>query len=347
MKRIQRLPTADELQDRYSISSEERKKRAARLNEIQAILSGRSGKKIVIVGPCSADREDAVLEYASRLAELQELVKASFLLIPRVYTGKPRTNGMGYKGMLHRPRPASSQDDFVSGIVAVRKLHQHIIRATGLYAADELLYPGLFPYVSDLLVYMAVGARSVENQEHRLAASGVDIPVGMKNPTSGNLMVMLNAVMAAQQPQRIIVDRWEVETDGNAYAHAILRGYINMANENMPNYYYENLIRLHDAYYKKNLVNPAVILDCNHSNSNKQYMEQGRIAEDIASSCRRNRAINRLVKGIMVESYLEDGAQIVGEGVYGKSITDPCLGWQKTKLLLLDLQERFYDNEET
>lgn len=340
MRLIQRIPQAEELCAKYSISGKEQERRKQLLFEICEILAGRSEKKIMIVGPCSADREDAVVEYVHLLAELQNCVKDTFLLIPRVYTGKPRTRGVGYKGMIHRPEPSSGHDNLVSGIIAVRELHQHIIKDTGMYAADELLYPGLCSYVSDLLVYMAVGARSVEDQEHRLAASGLEIPVGMKNPSSGDLSVMLNAVSAAQQSHRILVNGWEAETDGNEFAHAILRGYINIAGENVPNYYYENLIKLHDAYCRQNLRNPSVIIDCNHSNSNKQYMEQCRIAEDVFDSCRRNRSIHQMVKGIMLESYLEDGAQLVGEGAYGRSITDPCLGWKKTKALILSLQDK-------
>lgn len=340
MRLIQKIPQVEELCGKYSISKEEQKKRENLLHEMQEIFAGKSEKKIIIVGPCSADREDAVVEYVHLLAELQNSVKDTFLLIPRVYTGKPRTRGDGYKGMIHRPVPSSKHDDLVSGIIAVRELHQHIIKETGMYAADELLYPGLCSYVSDLLVYMAVGARSVEDQEHRLAASGLEIPVGMKNPSSGDLSVMLNAISAAQQGQRILFNGWEAETDGNKFAHAILRGYINIAGENVPNYYFENLMKLHDAYCRQNLSNPAVIIDCNHSNSNKQYMEQCRIAEDVFGSCRRNKSINRLVKGVMIESYLEDGAQMIGEGVYGKSITDPCLGWKRTKSLILSLQDK-------
>ena len=340
MKLIQKIPQVEELCGKYPISIEEQKKRENLLFEVREILAGKSEKKIIIVGPCSADREDAVMEYVYLLAELQDRVRDTFLLIPRVYTGKPRTRGDGYKGMIHRPEPSTGHDDLVSGLIAVRELHQHIIKETGMYAADELLYPGLCSYVSDLLLYVAVGARSVENQEHRLAASGLDIPVGMKNPSSGDLSVMLNAVSAAQRSQRILVNGWEAETEGNTFAHAILRGYINIAGDNVPNYYYENLIKLHDAYYRQNLKNPAVIIDCNHSNSNKQYMEQGRIAEDVFNTCGRSKSINQLVKGIMIESYLEDGSQLVGEGIYGKSITDPCLGWRRTKLLILSLQDK-------
>ncbi|MCR5678136.1 MAG: 3-deoxy-7-phosphoheptulonate synthase [Agathobacter sp.] len=343
MKLIRRLPGVEELRAEYALSEEEQKKRIKRIKEIKSILCGKSAKKLVIVGPCSADREDAVLDYVQRLSELQEMVKDAFVLVPRVYTGKPRTSGTGYKGMLHRPQLSSKEDDLVSGIIAVRQLHQKIIKETGMFVADELLYPNLHPYYSDLLVYMAVGARSVEDQDHRLAASGLDIPVGMKNPTSGDISIMLNAVYAAQQEQMIVYDGWEAHTEGNKLAHSILRGYTNVAGECIPNYYYENLIKLHDSYYKSNLENPAVIIDCNHANSNKQYLEQIRIANEVAGYCAQNKEVNNLVKGLMIESYLEDGTQMVGQGVYGKSITDPCLGWEKTKTLLLTLQEKFYE----
>ncbi len=341
MRLIQKLPDVEELRKKYSISKEDEEKRRNRLEEIKEIIDGRSTRKIIIVGPCSADREDAVLEYVYRLANLQDIVKESFCLIPRVYTGKPRTSGVGYKGMLHRPQLSSKEDELVSGVIAVRKMHQRIVKETGMFAADELLYPNLYPYYSDLLVYMAVGARSVEDQEHRQAASGLDIPVGMKNPTSGDLNPMPNGVLAAQHEQRIIYDGWEAQTDGNKYVHSILRGYTNIAGENIPNYYYENLVKLHDAYYKMNLKNPAVIIDCNHANSDKQYIEQIRIANEVAGYCKKNSVINYLIKGLMIESYLEDGSQMIDEGIYGKSITDPCLGWEKTKKLILDLQESF------
>lgn len=339
MRLIHKIPAAEEVCDRYPISDGEKRKREKVLGELRRILSGDLQKKILLIGPCSADREDAVLEYVSRLAGICDQVKDSLLIIPRIYTGKPRTNGRGYKGMIHRPVASGREDDLVSGIIAVRRMHQHVIQETGLYAADELLYPSLFPYVADLLVYMAIGARSVEDQEHRLVASGMEIPVGMKNPTSGSIPVMLNAVAAAQQKQRIIFNGWEAETEGNAFSHCILRGYTNIAGESVPNYYYENLIRLHDAYYRQNLVNPAAIIDCSHANSNKQYEEQTRIAEDVLLSCKRNSSINGLVKGLMIESYLEEGAQMIGEGAYGKSITDPCLGWEQTRELIFRIQE--------
>ena len=342
MKLLHKLPKVDELRNEYPLTDKEQQKRGEKLWNIKKILQGTSSKKLLIIGPCSADREDAVLEYVSRLVGLQEKVSDRFEIIPRVYTGKPRTNGQGYKGMLHRPEPKSNEDELVSGIIAVRKLHRKIISETGLFPADELLYPHLFPFYSDLLVYMAVGARSVEDQEHRLSASGVDIPVGMKNPTSGVVSVMLNAISVAQNAQRIIYDGWEAQTEGNIFAHAILRGYTNIAGESIPNYYYENLIRLYDAYYRFNLKNPGVIIDCNHSNSNKQYMEQCRIAEEVVGYCKRKTEINNLVKGFMIESYLEDGSQVVDEGIYGKSITDPCLGWTKTEKLIQNLSKMFF-----
>ncbi len=339
MRLVQKIPAPEEVCERFPITDVEKSKREAVLEELRNILSGRSDKKILIIGPCSADREDAVIEYVCRLSVLAKEVENSLLIIPRVYTSKPRTNGGGYKGMVHRPVASGAEDDLVSGILAVRKLHHSVVRETGLFAADELLYPSLYPYMADILIYMAVGARSVEDQEHRLVASGMEIPVGMKNPTSGDVSVMLNAVTAAQQKQRIIFNGWEAETEGNAFAHCILRGYTNIAGDCVPNYYYENLVRLHDTYYRKNLANPAVIIDCNHANSNKQYDEQIRIAEEVLTYCKRNSTVNSFVKGLMVESYLEDGAQMPGEGVFGKSITDPCLGWEKTKELIYRIQE--------
>ncbi|MBO4899319.1 MAG: 3-deoxy-7-phosphoheptulonate synthase [Lachnospiraceae bacterium] len=339
MRLIQKIPAPEEVCDRFPITESEKKKREEVLAELRHIILGKSEKKILLIGPCSADREDAVLEYVSRLAVLAEVVKDSFLIIPRVYTSKPRTNGDGYKGMIHRPVASGGEDDLVSGLLAVRKLQQRVIQESGLFPADELLYPSLYPYVADLLVYMAVGARSVEDQEHRLVASGMKIPVGMKNPTSGNISVMLNAVAAAQQQQRIIFNGWEAQTEGNPFVHCILRGYTTMAGESVPNYYYENLVKLYDRYYRQNLSNPAVIIDCNHANSNKQYDEQLRIAEDVMTSCKRNRTINSFVKGLMVESYLVDGAQMIGESVYGKSITDPCIGWEKTTELVQKVSE--------
>lgn len=342
MKYLKRLPEPEEVKKEYSLPEKFTHLRDAILQELKAILDGTGKKKLIIIGPCSADREDAVLDYVTRLSKLQAEVKENLLLVPRVYTSKPRTNGLGYKGLLHRPYAASESDDIASGIIAMRKLHRRIICDTGMFPADEMLYPQIYRYVSDLLVYMAVGARSVEDQEHRLIASGVGIPIGMKNPTGGNISVMLNAISAAQAAQRIIFGDWEAETEGNPYAHAILRGYTDSTGTTISNYYYENLMRLHDQYYKSNLNNPAVIVDCNHANSGKRYQEQPRIAENVLDSCRRNAGLNRFVKGLMIESYLEDGSQMIGEGIYGKSITDPCLGWEKTQLLI----QRLADNIE-
>lgn len=339
MRYLKKLPDPEEVRKEYPLDAKYARLRDEALQELKSIIDGTSKKKVIIVGPCSADREDAVVEYVSRLSKLQAEVREVFLLVPRVYTAKPRTNGLGYKGLLHRPYAASDNDDIASGIIAMRKLHRRIICDTGMFPADELLYPQVYRYVSDLLVYMAVGARSVEDQEHRLTASGVDIPVGMKNPTSGNVSVMLNAISAAQAAQRIIFGEWEAETEGNPYAHAILRGYTDSAGDTISNYHYENLMKLHDQYYKSNLKNPAVIVDCNHANSGKRYQEQPRIAENVLDSCRRNEGLNRFVKGLMIESYLVDGSQMIGEGVYGKSITDPCLGWEKTQKLIRRLAE--------
>lgn len=339
MKYIKKLPEIEEVVDRYSLNQEEKEKRLCALKDIQNVLKGNDSRKLLVVGPCSADREDAVIEYVMRLRQLQEKVQEKFIIVPRIYTSKPRTNGRGYKGMLHRPHVEEQQDDIVTGVLATRKLHYKIIKNCEMYPADEMLYPEMLSYISDLLVYVAVGARSVENQQHRLTASGLEIPVGMKNPTSGSMEVMLNAIIAAQYPQRLMYNGWEVETDGNPYAHAILRGYTELNGKNRPNYYYENIRELYDIYYKSNLNNSSVIIDCNHANSNKNYDEQGRIAKDVFGTAKKNASLNRFIKGIMVESYLEDGSQMIGEGIFGKSVTDGCLGWEKTKNLILEIAE--------
>lgn len=336
---IKQLPNASELIEQYPISCKEIKRREEILQEAYNIITGKSKKKLLIIGPCSADREDAVLDYVVRLSILQEKVSESFLIFPRIYTSKPRTTGMGYKGLLHRPKATCEHDDIISGLIATRKLHQKVILNSGLFPADEMLYPELLSYIADLLGYVAVGARSVENQQHRLTASGLDIPVGMKNPTSGNYDVMLNAVIAAQHPQSLIYNGWEVQTLGNKYSHAILRGYTNFDGKSKPNYYYENIQELYDLYCLTGLAFPAVVIDCSHSNSNKKYDEQQRVAIDVFTSCKMNKSLNKFVKGIMIESYIKDGAQMIGEGIYGKSITDPCLGWEKTEKLVLKLAE--------
>ncbi len=339
MKYIKSLPEPEEIAAAYPISGEDVRNREKRLKEIKTILEGRDPRKLLIIGPCSADNEDSVLEYALRLRKLQDEVSERFLMIPRIYTSKPRTNGKGYKGLVHRPESDSAEDDLITGIESMRRLHVRVISETGFFAADELLYPELFRYVEDILVYIAIGARSVEDQQHRLIASGMDIPVGMKNPTSGDINTLLNSIVAAQSRQHLPFSGWEVETEGNPYAHAMLRGYTNAEGKSVPNYYYENLCDLHDTYVRLNLKNPSVIVDCNHSNSGKKFEEQIRIAEDVMDSCRRNSAIGRFVKGIMIESYLVDGSQMIGAGTYGCSITDPCLGWEKTEKLIRRLAD--------
>lgn len=337
MKYICKLPEPEELQNKYPLNDELVEKRKQIIKEIKDVLSGKSSKKLLIIGPCSADREDAVLDYMRLLKEVNEKVKDKLLIIPRVYTSKPRTSGQGYKGLLHRPNADSSNDDMLSGITMVRKLHLKVIEETGMFCADEMLYPEITAYLSDLLVYLAIGARSVEDQQHRLVSSGFDIPVGMKNPTSGDISVMLNAIGAAQHCHTLTYRGYEVETEGNPYSHAILRGYTDSNGKAKPNYHFENISNLHDEYIKTNFSNIALVIDCNHANSNKNYLEQIRVAKEIFYLCKNNKSINAFVKGIMIESYLEDGNQPVGGGVYGKSITDACLGWKKTEELILDL----------
>ena len=307
--------------------------------ELKDILAGKSKKFILIIGPCSADREDAVIDYISRLVKVQERVKDKILIIPRIYTNKPRTTGAGYKGMLHQPNPLADPD-IMKGLIAIRKIHIRAVNETGFFCADEMLYPENHQFLSDLLSYVAVGARSVENQYHRLVASGLDLPVGMKNPTSGDYAVMMNAILAAQHPHTFIYRGWEVHSEGNEHCHAILRGSTDKHGVNQQNYHYEDLVRLCDAYDARELKNPAVIIDTNHSNSNKNPFEQPRIIMDVLNSCRHSDRVNKLVKGFMIESYIEDGCQKIGEGIYGKSITDPCLGWEKTERLIYDIAEK-------
>ena len=305
---------------------------------MKAIFDGRSDQFLVIVGPCSADSEESVMEYVNRLREVAEKVQDKLFIVPRVYTNKPRTTGDGYKGMLHQPNPDEKPDMF-KGIIAIRELHMRVLRETGMVAADEMLYPENYKYLDDILGYVAVGARSVENQQHRLTASGIEVPVGMKNPTSGDFQVMLNAIQAAQHKHTFIYRGWEAHSQGNPYAHAILRGYMNKHGQSLPNYHYEDLMLINDFYQQRELQNPAVVVDVNHSNSNKQFIEQIRIAKEVMHSRRYNPDLKKLVKGLMIESYLVDGAQKVGGGVYGQSITDPCLGWEKTERLILDLAD--------
>ena len=333
-----KLPIPKEIKEQYPLTAELAQVKARRDKEIADVFTGKSGKMVLIIGPCSADREDAVLEYCERLAKLKEAVSDKLVLIPRVYTNKPRTTGDGYKGLLHQPDPRKTSD-MLEGVIAIRRLHTNVLANTGLPTADEMLYPDNYRYLSDLLSYVAVGARSVENQEHRLTSSGIDIPVGMKNPTSGDISVMLNSIMAAQHPHTFIYRGWEVDTTGNPLAHAILRGYVNKHGESMPNYHFEELERLYNAYTAKGLQNMALIVDANHANSGKKYQEQPRICKEVLHSCRHSGEIKSMVKGFMVESYLEPGCQKIGDGVYGKSITDPCLGWEETIRLVQDIAD--------
>ncbi len=322
----------------YPLSDEIKAVKAQRDAEIADVFTGKSNKFLLIIGPCSADNEDSVMDYVGRLARLQEQVKDKILIIPRIYTNKPRTTGEGYKGMVHQPDPTKGED-MLEGIIKVRELHTRAIKETKLVCADEMLYPSNYRYLSDLLSYVAVGARSVEDQEHRLTASGMECPVGMKNPTGGTLSIMLNAIRAAQAQHTFIYRGWEVTSDGNPLAHAILRGFQNKHDQSLPNYHYEDLIMLYDMYSKMQLKNIACIIDTNHANSGKKYLEQVRISKEILHSMRHSAEINSMVKGLMIESYIEDGAQKVDEGCYGKSITDPCLGWDKSERLVLDIAD--------
>lgn len=333
-----KLPIPKEIKEQYPLTAELSQVKASRDKEIADVFTGKSDKMVLIIGPCSADREDAVLDYCERLAKLQEAVSDKLVLIPRVYTNKPRTTGDGYKGLLHQPDPRKTSD-MLEGVIAIRRLHTNVLANTGLPTADEMLYPDNYRYLSDLLSYVAVGARSVENQEHRLTSSGIDIPVGMKNPTSGDISVMLNSIMAAQHPHTFIYRGWEVDTTGNPLAHAILRGYVNKHGESMPNYHFEELERLYNAYTAKGLQNMALIVDANHANSGKKYQEQPRICKEVLHSCRHSGDIKSMVKGFMIESYLEPGCQKIGDGAYGKSITDPCLGWDETIRLVQDIAD--------
>ncbi len=332
------LPTPQEIKNMYPVSEELAKKKKANDEAIQNIFKGESNKFLLVIGPCSADREDAVIDYIKRLRTIADepLVKENIVIVPRIYTNKPRTTGEGYKGMLHQPDP-SQAPDMLKGIIGIRRLHLTALSETGFSCADEMLYPENHSYLSDLLSYVAVGARSVEDQQHRLTASGIDIPVGMKNPTSGDLSVMLNAIKAAEHSHTFIYRGFEATTKGNPLAHAILRGYVNHHGESHENYHYENLSILANIYDTNHFINPAVIVDCNHSNSGKKYLEQIRIAKEVLHSMTENDTIKKLVKGLMIESYIEDGNQKVEEGVYGKSITDPCLGFEKSAELIREI----------
>ena len=333
------LPIPIEVKKEYPLTEKMVQVKAQRDESIKAVFDGHSDKFILIIGPCSADHSEPVLEYISRLRKIEEQVSDKIIIIPRIYTNKPRTTGQGYKGMLHQPDP-DAKPDMYKGIVAIRELHLSALRDYGFSCADEMLYPENYRYLSDLLSYVAVGARSVENQQHRLTASGIDAPVGMKNPTGGDLSVMMNSIVAAQSSHTFIYGGWEVTSEGNPYSHAILRGYVDYSGRSVSNYHYEDLLRVEELYEKFNLTNPSIIVDTNHNNSGKKYLEQIRIAKDIVHSRNQNKDIKRLVKGLMIESYIEDGAQGMGEHIFGKSITDPCLGWEKTEKLILDIADK-------
>lgn len=338
MEFIRKLPEPQELMEEFPITKEVKAVKAKRDAVIRNIITGQDDRFLLIIGPCSADNETAVLDYISRLVPVQEKVRDKLFIVPRVYTEKPRTIGVGYKGMLHQPNP-EGKEDMLAGIIAVREMNARIVQETGFTCAEEILYPEVFRYLSDLISYAAVGARSVEDQFHRMIASGIGIPVGMKNPTSGDVSVMLNSIEAAQHSQDFLFRGWEVRTKGNPLAHAIMRGYVDNFGNSRPNYHYEDLMRLFEAYAKRGLQHPAVIVDANHANSGKKYLEQIRIAEDVMYSRKYSPDIQQMVKGLMIESYIEDGNQKISEGTYGKSITDPCLGWEKSEQLIYALAE--------
>lgn len=338
MKFFRKLPVPKELKEQFPADERIVKIKQERDPEIRRIFEGKSDKLLLIIGPCSADREDAVLDYLTRLSKVQEKVKDKIMIIPRVYTNKPRTTGGGYKGLVHQPDP-EKKPDMLQGIIAVRELHQRAILESGLTCADEMLYPENHRYVSDLLSYVAIGARSVEDQQHRLTASGVGIPVGMKNPTGGDLSVMMNSITAAQGQHVFLYRGWEVQSLGNPYVHALLRGYVDKHGKTYSNYHYEDLNELFELYQESSLKNPGVIIDTNHANSGKHYLEQIRIAKEVMHSCHLSKDIRGLVKGLMIESYIEDGNQPVGGGCYGKSITDPCLGWEKSERLIYEIAD--------
>lgn len=334
-----KLPVPKEIKEQYPLSPEAVAVKEKRDAEIAQVFRGESDKFVLVIGPCSADRPDSVLDYIHRLADVQKQVEDKIIIIPRIYTGKPRTTGAGYKGMLHQPDP-DKKPDMLEGIIEVRNLHKTAIEETGLTCADEMLYPENHRYLSDLLSYVAIGARSVENQEHRLVSSALNIPVGMKNPTSGDFSIMLNAIKAAQSGHTFLYRGWEVESKGNDLAHAILRGSVNKHGINHANYHYEDLRTLYDMYCTGGYENPAVIVDTNHSNSGKKYLEQVRISNEVLHSMRHSDDIRKMVKGFMIESYIEDGSQKVEDGVYGKSITDPCIGWEKSKELIYSIADQ-------
>lgn len=333
MKILRNLPTPEEVKTDFPISQKVKQAKQEKDRILKDILSGKSNLFALIIGPCSADNEEALIDYTSRLAAIQERVSDKIFIVPRVYTNKPRTTGKGYKGMASQPNP-EEKENMLEGLHSIRKTHVNVVEQTGMTCADEMLYPENYAYLSDILSYVAIGARSVENQQHRLTASGIDVPCGMKNPTSGYLTVMLNSIEAAQSSHHFIYRQKEVETEGNPYAHAILRGSVNKHGKSLPNYHYEELLLLHEIYCERNLKNMAVIIDTNHNNSGKKFNEQIRISKEVLESRKFSKDIETMVKGLMIESYIEDGCQKIGEHIYGKSITDPCLGWEKTEKLI-------------
>ncbi|WP_367881544.1 3-deoxy-7-phosphoheptulonate synthase [uncultured Megasphaera sp.] len=335
---IRKLPSPQDLMEQFPLDKHVQELKAARDGVLKNIFTGADDRFLLVIGPCSADNEDAVVDYVHRLKGVQEKVADKLFIVPRVYTNKPRTIGVGYKGMLHQPDP-EGKENMLGGIIAIREMNARIARETGFTCAEEILYPEVYRYLSDILSYAAVGARSVEDQLHRMIASGVGIPVGMKNPPSGDISVMLNSIAAAQHSQEFLFHGWEVRTQGNPLAHAILRGYVDNFGNSLPNYHYEDLHAVLEAYEERKLANPAVVVDTNHANSGKKYLEQIRIAKDVMHSRHMCSDIRRLVKGLMIESYIEDGNQKITEGTYGKSITDPCLGWEKTERLILELAD--------
>ena len=339
MKFYRKLPIPKDIKEQFPASPEIIATREKRVSELMDIFSGKSDKLILVIGPCSADNEASVLDYMYRLRGVEDKVKDKIFIVPRIYTNKPRTTGEGYKGMLHQPDP-NAAPDLLKGLISIRKLHMRVIEETGFGCADEMLYPENHRYLSDIITYVAVGARSVEDQQHRLTASGLDIPVGMKNPTSGDITVMMNSIKAAQSSHIFCYRGWEVESQGNPYAHAILRGYVDKQGKSHPNYHFEDLYNLYEVYKNSGLENPAVIIDTNHSNSGKQYLEQIRISKEVLHSTRYSKEVRSIVKGLMIESYIEDGCQKISDKeIYGKSITDPCLGWEKTERLIYDIAD--------
>ena len=334
-----KLPIPKKVKQEFPLTEKMLQVKEKRDANIKAVFEGNSDKFLLIIGPCSADHREPVMEYLSRLKKVADQVDDKMIIIPRIYTNKPRTTGQGYKGMLHQPDP-DAKPDMYKGIISIRQLHMAALQDFDFTCADEMLYPENYRYLSDLLAYVAVGARSVENQQHRLTASGIEVPVGMKNPTGGDMSVMMNSIVAAQSSHTFLYRGWEVTTDGNPYAHSILRGYLDFAGRSTSNYHYEDLLRVRELYEKSGLQNPSVIVDTNHNNSGKQYLEQIRIAKDVVHSRNQNGDIKKLVKGLMIESYLEDGSQGVHDHTFGKSITDPCLGWEKTEQLIFDLAEK-------